>query len=165
MVEELKTKTKYCKIEMVKSDVFSEIIKSFRHVRHVTLVFKEPLEFFVPIQSKTERNCTYNLSRHMGKPTICIGENKGADQLRSNYEADQHLCNCYMDSTIPLLSKSKISSCYMDSTIPLLSKSKISSFQPASVLVQLGLCRTCSETTLLGFSTRRLILLCILQPN
>ena len=25
----------------------------------------------------------------MGKPTICIGENKGADQLRSNCEADQ----------------------------------------------------------------------------
>ena len=24
----------------------------------------------------------------MGKPTICIGENKGADQLRSNCEAD-----------------------------------------------------------------------------
>ena len=28
----------------------------------------------------------------MGKPTICIGENKGADQLRSNCEADQHHC-------------------------------------------------------------------------
>ena len=25
----------------------------------------------------------------MGKPTICIGENKGADQLRGNREADQ----------------------------------------------------------------------------
>ena len=24
-----------------------------------------------------------HLSHHMGKPTICIGENKGADQLRS----------------------------------------------------------------------------------
>ena len=24
----------------------------------------------------------------MGKPTICIGENKGADQLRGNREAD-----------------------------------------------------------------------------
>ena len=28
----------------------------------------------------------------MGKPTICIGENKGADQLHSNCEADQRLC-------------------------------------------------------------------------
>ena len=27
----------------------------------------------------------------MGKPTICIIENKGADQLRSNCEADQPL--------------------------------------------------------------------------
>ena len=28
----------------------------------------------------------------MRKPTICICENKGADQLRSNCEADQRLC-------------------------------------------------------------------------
>ena len=27
----------------------------------------------------------------MGKPTICIGENKDADQLRGNREADQRL--------------------------------------------------------------------------
>ena len=70
----------------------------------------------------------------MGKPTICIGENKGADQLRGNREADMRLCFRYTDSTIP----------------PLLNY-KISSFQPASVLVQAGLCRTCSETTLLVF--------------
>ena len=31
------------------------------------------------------------LSRPMGKPTICIGENKGADQLRGNREADQRV--------------------------------------------------------------------------
>ena len=43
-------------------------------------------------------------------PTICLGENKGADQLRRNCEADQRLCFRYTDSTIPLLSKSKISS-------------------------------------------------------
>ena len=52
----------------------------------------------------------FNMSRLMGKPTICIGENKGTDQLRSNCEADQRLCFRYTDSTIPLLSKSKISS-------------------------------------------------------
>ena len=46
----------------------------------------------------------------MGKPTICIGENKDADQLRGNREADQRLCFRYTDSTIPLLSKSKIPS-------------------------------------------------------
>ena len=38
----------------------------------------------------------------MGKPTICIGENKDADQLRGNREADQRLCFSYSDSTIPL---------------------------------------------------------------
>ena len=37
----------------------------------------------------------------MGKPTICIGENKGADQLRGNREADQRLCFRFSDGTIP----------------------------------------------------------------
>ena len=45
-----------------------------------------------------------------GKTNIRIGENKGADQLRSNCEADQRLCFRFTDSTILLLSKSKISS-------------------------------------------------------
>ena len=37
----------------------------------------------------------------MRKPDFCLCENKGADQLRSNYEADQRLCFHYTDSTIP----------------------------------------------------------------
>ena len=56
-------------------------------------------------------NQQYAYAKHLSclrrKPTICICETKGADQLRSNCEADQHLCFRYMDSTIPLLSKSK----------------------------------------------------------
>ena len=51
-----------------------------------------------------------NMSHLIGKPTICIGENKDADQLRGNREADQRLCFRYTDSTIPLLLNSKISS-------------------------------------------------------
>ena len=43
------------------------------------------------------------MSRPMGKPTICICENKDA-------EADQRLCFRYLDSTIPLQLKSEISS-------------------------------------------------------
>ena len=31
------------------------------------------------------------LSHPMGKPTVCIGENKDADQLRGNRKADQRL--------------------------------------------------------------------------
>ena len=48
----------------------------------------------------------------MRKPTFCICENKNADQLRGNSEADQRLCFRYIlvNSTIPLLSKSEISS-------------------------------------------------------
>ena len=37
-----------------------------------------------------------------------IGKNKGADQLHSNCEADQHLCFRYTDSTVPLLPKLEI---------------------------------------------------------
>ena len=39
----------------------------------------------------------------MRKPDFWLCENKGADQLRSNCEADQRLCFRHMDSTIPLL--------------------------------------------------------------
>ena len=74
------------------------------------------------------------MSRVMRKPTFCICENKGADQLRGNREADQRLCFRYIDSMIPLLSKSEISS-----------------LLPSSVAVQPGLCRTRSETRTLVF--------------
>ena len=46
----------------------------------------------------------------MRKQTFCICENKDADQLRGNREADQRLCFRYMDSAIPLLSKFQASS-------------------------------------------------------
>ena len=72
-----------------------------------------------------------NLSRHMGKPTICLGENKGR---LLNCEADQRLCFRYSDSTVPLSLNPKF---------------QASSF--FSVTVQPGLCQTCSETTLLVF--------------
>ena len=35
----------------------------------------------------------------MRKPDFCICENKDADQLRGNREADQRLCFRYMDSS------------------------------------------------------------------
>ena len=38
----------------------------------------------------------------MRKPAFCICENKDADQLRGNREADQRLCFRYTGSTIPL---------------------------------------------------------------
>ena len=46
----------------------------------------------------------------MRKPAFCICENKDADQLRGNREADQRLCFRYIDSIIPLISKSEVSS-------------------------------------------------------
>ena len=76
----------------------------------------------------------------MRKPDLCICENKDADQLRGNREADQRLCFRYTDSTIPLLPKSEISS-----------------VQPSSEVVQPGLFRTWSETPKTGFFRTRLI--------
>ena len=74
-------------------------------------------------------------SHIMRKQTFCRCENKDEDQLRGNHEADQYLCFRYTDSTIPLPSKSKISSLW-----------------PSSVAVQPGLCWTRSETRTLVFS-------------
>ena len=76
----------------------------------------------------------------MRKPAFCICENKDADQLRGNREADQRLCFRYIDSTIPLLAKSEISS-----------------LKPSSVTLQTGLCRTWLDTPKTGFLTTRLI--------
>ena len=52
----------------------------------------------------------HHMSRDVRKPDICICENKDADQLRGNLEADQRLCFPYMDSAISLLPQFKISS-------------------------------------------------------
>ena len=51
-----------------------------------------------------------NMSLVVRKLALCICENKDAHQLRGNREADLRLCFRYIDSTIPLLSKSEISS-------------------------------------------------------
>ena len=75
----------------------------------------------------------------MGKPAFCICENKDADQLRGNREADQRLCFRYTDTTIPPLPKYEISS-----------------FLLSSVTAQPCLCRTWSETPKTGFLRTRL---------
>ena len=71
----------------------------------------------------------------MRNPTFCICENKDADQLCGNREADQCLCFHYIDSTFHLLSMPEISSLY-----------------PSFVAVHPGLCRTMSETRMLVLS-------------
>ena len=86
--------------------------------------------------AKIVETISSHLSRAMRKPALCICENKEADQLRGNREADQRLCFRYIASTILPLPKSKISSLY-----------------PSSVTVQPGLCRTWPETPKTGFLT------------
>ena len=76
----------------------------------------------------------------MRKQDFFICENKDADQLRGNREADKRLCFRNTDSTIPQLSESEISS-----------------LLPFSVIAQPGLCQTWSETPKTGFLRTRLI--------
>ena len=90
----------------------------------------------------------YHMSLVVRKPAFCLCENKDADQLRGNREADQRLCFRYTDSTIPLLPKDEISS-----------------FKPSCVIVQPGLCRTWSETPKTGFLMTRLISRCCYSVN
>ena len=78
--------------------------------------------------------CTCNLSRLMRKPDFCICKSKDSDQLRSYCAADQRLCFCYIDSTIPLLPKSE-----------------------KKMAAQPGLCQTWSGTLKTGFLAVRLI--------
>ena len=51
-----------------------------------------------------------HLSRVVRKTEFCISQNEDADQLRGNRKADQRLCFRFIDTTIPVLSESKISS-------------------------------------------------------
>ena len=66
---------------------------------------KSLLAASIPVSSLQEKE---KMSCVVRKPTFCICENKDADQLCGNREADQRLCFRYIDSTIPLFSKSKI---------------------------------------------------------
>ena len=86
------------------------------------------------------------MSRCIRKRTICICENKDADQLCSNCTADY----CTADQRLCFR--------YTDSTIPLLLKSEISSFQPSSVTVQADLCQTWLESQIVGFLMQCLLL-------
>ena len=72
-------------------------------------IFIKAADYITPVNYLKLTPLSLYLSHLMGKPTICISENKDADQLRGNREADQRLCFRYSDSTIPLLLKSEIS--------------------------------------------------------
>ena len=57
-----------------------------------------------------EEKMSLNEPRREKTVFFCICENKDADQLRGNREADQRFCFRYTDSTISLLPKSGIPS-------------------------------------------------------
>ena len=87
---------------------FCKCSRSF--LRHLIKIVCTTIKFVCILLKKIGNEVLEQMSCLMGKPTICICENKDADQLRGNREADQRLCFRYSDSTIPPLLNSKISS-------------------------------------------------------
>ena len=70
---------------------------------------------------------------------LAYAKHKGVDQLSSKCVTDQHLCFCYIGSTIALL------------------KSEISSYYQSSVIIQPGLCPAWSKPPKRDFLMTRLI--------
>ena len=71
--------------------------------------FDKIFDSFLRFEANISNNNNNKLSRIVRKPDFCLGENKGADQLRGNREADQRICFRYTDSIFPLLLISEIS--------------------------------------------------------
>ena len=67
-------------------------------------------DFQKPKTVPRNKYCENDLSCIMRKHFFCIFENKGAVQLRGNRTADQRLHFHYIDSNVPILPKSAISS-------------------------------------------------------
>ena len=85
----------------------------------------------------------------MRKPAVYLCENKDADQLHGNKAADGQ-CLCIGN---------------IDSMIPQLPKSEISSLKPSSVVVQPGLCRTWTESLKIFLTARLKLSLSCLTVN
>ena len=75
----------------------------------------------------------------MGKPTICIGEKKGADQLRGNCEVTAKLISAFVFAT------------WIVQFLYFLNPEFPASYQ-SFVTLQPGLCRTWLEPKLLVYS-------------
>ena len=95
-------------------------------------VLHQCTEYVRQVEPASGSNGVMHLSPVIRIAAFCICENKGADH--SNCTDDQRLCFRHIGSTIPVLSKTEISSLY----------------QPY-VAVQPGLCLKRSETPKTGF--------------
>ena len=81
--------------------IYSGSVKRIYHLKQIFLIHPFSFEcfhcsytfLFLSLPS------AYEMSRVMRKPDFCLCENKDADQLRGDREADQRLCFRYTDST------------------------------------------------------------------
>ena len=101
-------KIQHFKKNLILIPIFKILVRTLIH--NLGISGHQELDFSITFKVKCIlRIINAYMSRLMGKPTICIGEYKDADQLRGDREADQHLCFRYSESTVPLLLKSEIS--------------------------------------------------------
>ena len=93
-------------------DFYSNNVIHLFNYNFLTLYSQQPLitSLACTLSAEVVKTVKVHKSLVMRKPAFCICENKDADQLRGNPEADQRLCFRYTDSTIPLLPKYEISS-------------------------------------------------------
>ena len=92
-----------CPFQMFTQKIIFKLLLS-----HATSISK--IHFLIALILQWQWSVNNNMSRVVKKPAFCICENKDADQLRGNREADQRLCFRYTESTTPLLPKYEISS-------------------------------------------------------
>ena len=81
---------------------------------HSSLVL-DPEHLYIDLKDMKTISVIERLGCVMRKPAFCKCENKGTDQLHGNGATDQLLCFLYIDSTIPILPKSGISSLLISS--------------------------------------------------
>ena len=106
--------------------------KLWSHYNHFSAFSSKPTSHMQPrhLLHSGKRCYQYSiLSPRIRKQTVCICENRDADQLCSNCTSDRHLCYRIIDSTIPPLTKSEMTA-------------------------QAGLCQTSSEPRLFVFPSK-----------
>ena len=95
-------RTKY----MLTNILINEIIDVVKNGETVNPVLKFHLyspQTFKPLDIDCSTDTSDKLSRVVRKPAFCICENKDADQLRGNREADQRLCFRHIDTVVQSL--------------------------------------------------------------
>ena len=101
-------KRRYCITQIAKTKTLISFATTDKLICACVLAYAKIR--FSQNEDQIRKHLNDHMSRDVRKPDFCKCENKDADQLRGNREADQRLCFRHLDSTISLPPKFKISS-------------------------------------------------------